>query len=60
MFISLSINGVGVEISMLIPRKSDRAVDDAPIIWFITSLTALIFSSSNSKSGDITGGLPIS
>ena len=36
-----------------IPRKSDRAVEAAPIIWFMTSHTALMVSSfiSNSSSG---------
>ena len=32
---------VGIEIYILRPRNSDRAVEDAPIIWFITSLAAL-------------------
>ena len=35
------------------PKKSDRAVEAAPIIWFMTSQTALIVRSlsSNSSSG---------
>ena len=43
----------GVEILTGRPRKSDRAVEAAPIIWFISSHTALIVSSlsSNSSSG---------
>ncbi len=50
--------GIGTDISTVIPRRSDSAVADAPIIWFITSLTALMFSSSNWKSGSMTNGFP--
>ena len=43
----------GVEILTTRPRKSDKAVEAAPTIWFITSHTALRVSSSstNSSSG---------
>ena len=46
-------NEIGVEIFTILPKNSDNAVEDAPIIWFITSQTALIFISfsSNSSSG---------
>ena len=43
----------GVEMLTGRPKKSDRAVEAAPIIWFMTSQTALmvISFSSNSSSG---------
>ncbi len=37
----------GVEIFTTLPRKSDSAVEAAPIIWFMTSQTALSVSSSS-------------
>ena len=48
-----SVKDVGVEMLTDRPRKSDRAVEAAPIIWFISSQTALTASSesSNSSSG---------
>ncbi len=52
--------GVGVEISTVTPSRSDSAVAEEPIIWFMISLTALMLSSSNLKSGEITSGLPSS
>ncbi len=42
--------GCGVEILTANPRKSDMAVEAAPIIWFMTSQTALMVSSLSSKS----------
>ena len=40
----------GVEMFTIRPRKSDRAVEAAPIIWFMTSHTALRVSSLSSRS----------
>ena len=52
---------VGVEILTVLPRTSDMAVADAPIIWFMTSQAALMLMSSNSKlSSDSVNSLPIS
>ena len=50
---SSSSKGFGVEMSTGNPRKSLMAVAAAPIIWFMTSHTALMVSSlsSNSSSG---------
>ena len=51
----------GVEILTERPRKSERAVDAAPIIWFMTSHTALIVRSLNSNSSsDISVPIKIS
>ncbi len=50
----------GVEMLIGMPRKSERAVADEPIIWFITSQAALMLSSSNSKSSEGGSSLPIS
>ena len=50
----------GVEMFTTIPKKSDRAVAEAPIIWFITSQAALMLSSSNTKSSLGGSSLPIS
>jgi hypothetical protein len=41
---------IGVEILTILPRNSDSAVADAPIIWFMTSQTALMLISFSSKS----------
>ena len=35
------------------PNSSDRAVADAPIIWFMTSLMALMFMSLSSNSSSV-------
>ena len=50
---SSSSKGSGVEMLTIIPRKSLIAVAAAPIIWFMTSQTQLMLSSSswNSSSG---------
>ena len=51
---SSSVNDWGVEILTGYPKKSDSAVDAAPIIWFINSQMALTDNSlsSNSSSED--------
>ncbi len=51
----------GVEIFVGRPRISDKAVAEAPIIWFITSQAALMLMSSNSNSSaGIGSSFPIS
>ena len=50
----------GVEIFTTMPRNSESAVAEEPIIWFITSHAALMLSSSNSKSSVGSSSLPIS
>ena len=43
-------NEFGVEILTVLLKNSDNAVADDPIIWFMTSQIALMFSSFNSNS----------
>ncbi len=40
---------LGVDIFTIVPKNSESAVADAPIIWFITSQMALMWISSISK-----------
>ena len=51
---------VGVEMLTVLPRTSERAVAEAPIIWFMTSQAALMLMSSNSKLSSVSvKSLPI-
>ena len=58
--LSLLTSAWGVEMSIGVLISSDRAVAEAPIIWFITSHTADMFISSNSKLSVTSRGRPIS